>query len=152
LVLSFQPSRSGSSPTIREETDILKELLPQLSSLGYDPHYLAGINTPLQGSEVQVGVDNSVTETGKWEEWCLRHEYCWPVNDIGSKYLKSIDAFKEFDDALHLYGLKRNGIFIDEPGCMKAPDSAPNSKAGSGEKAAALCDGTIWVEVIQQQK
>lgn len=102
------------------EVDSLRQVLRSMSSLGYPPQNLEMISTWMRNSEYQEGIEQEVLKSGTWKA-CSGLKYCHQAEGVADQFLKSVDAFKEFDGALHEYGLKRKRIHVDDMGVgMKA--------------------------------
>jgi len=102
-------------PTASEEANLLRQVLREMPSLGYDPKNLGRINTWLQQSEFLEGVEDAVSKSGIWKS-CTGHMYCYQAQGVADQFLSSVDAFKEFDAVLHEYGLRGNTIHVDGMG------------------------------------
>ena len=113
-VLSFVPDAT-STPTVIEEAGLVTQALNEMASLGYDPQKLEMISTWLQSTEYREGVQRAVAESGKWKS-CVNRKYCHEAEASADRYLKSVDAFKPFDDALRAHGLERRSVRIDDMG------------------------------------
>ena len=113
-VLVLEPE-GHSMPGVLEEAALLKQVLNAMTSHGYDPQKMATINTWLQNTEYQEGVEHSLVESGGWKS-CVGRKYCHEAEVIANRYLKSINAFKSFDDVLQAHGLVKRSIKIDDMG------------------------------------
>ncbi len=107
-------------PRVSEEVKLLQIVLREMSSLQHDPSNLVMINTWLRTSEYREGVEAAVLKSGTWKA-CTGLKYCRQAEGVADQFLKSVDAFKEFDGVLREYGLRRKGIHVDDMGVgMKA--------------------------------
>jgi len=100
-------------PEVLEETDLLKQVLNEIASSGYDPEKIEMISTWLQNTEYREGVEHFLVKSGGWKS-CVGLKYCRKEEVIADKYLKSINAFKSFDDVLKTYGLVRRSVRVDD--------------------------------------
>lgn len=113
-VLFIKPER-GSRVRTAEEVDPLGQVLREMSALGYPPHNLKMISTGLRNSEYKEGVEEAVLKSGTWKA-CTGLKYCHQAEGVANQFLRSVNAFKEFDSVLHEYGLKRKSIHMDDMG------------------------------------
>jgi hypothetical protein len=135
-VLSLDPD-GNSVPTAREEADLLRPVLTEMSSLQYDPKNMEMISTWLQNSEYRDGVAGAVFQSGKWKS-CSGFKYCHQAEGVADQYLSSIDAFKEFNTILHEYGLRIKAVRVD--------DMATATKAGK-----LLCEGLLVISLEKEK-
>lgn len=119
-VLVLEP-KDRSIPDVREEADLLKQVLNEMASSGYDPQKIEMINTWLQNTEYQEGVEHFLVKSGEWKS-CVGRKYCHKEEVIADKYLKSINAFKSFDDVLQTHGLVRRSVRVDDMGVGQKSD------------------------------
>jgi hypothetical protein len=145
-VLSMFPASAGSTIAANEEADLLRKIFQEMPSLGYDPRDLARIGTVLDGSGLQEGVDLAVTRSGEWRS-CIGLKNCYVAQVAAERYLKSVDAFKEFDNVLGAYGLERKRVSFDEIACKKAPESGSASQSNSEAQAEVFCGGLILIDL-----
>ncbi len=118
-VLSVR-SEGDSKLRAAAEVDLLRQVLREMSSLGYSPRNLEMISTWLRNSEYREGVEEAVLKSGTWKA-CTGFKYCHQAEGVADQFLKSVDAFKEFDGVLREYGLRRKSIHVDDMGVgMKA--------------------------------
>jgi hypothetical protein len=135
-VLSLEPL-GDSKPTTNEEAELLRQVLHEASSLQYDASKLEMISTWLQNSEFQEGVEQAVAHSDKWKS-CAGRKYCYQAEGVANQFLKSVNAFKEFDTILHEYGLKRKAARVD--------DMAVGDKTGK-----VVCQGLIVISLEQEK-
>lgn len=96
-----------------EEVEPLRQVLGEMSRLNYPPQNLEMISTWLQHSEYQNGIDSAVLRSGS-AKGCNRTKYCHEAESTANQFLKSVNAFKEFDSVLSEYGLKRKSVNVDD--------------------------------------
>ncbi|HEY2495755.1 MAG TPA: hypothetical protein VGK24_01690 [Candidatus Angelobacter sp.] len=135
-LLSLSPE-GNAAPTVREEENLLRQVLNDMTELHYDPSKLEMISTWLQNSEFQEGVEHAVSESRKWKS-CLGRKYCHQGEVAANHFLSSVDAFKDFDAVLHKYGLKRKAVRVD--------DMAVGIKAGR-----ILCQGLVVISLGKEK-
>jgi hypothetical protein len=110
--MSFDPE-DDITPSAAEEAELLRQVLHDISSLGYNPSKLQMITTWLQNSEVRDQVEQAVFESGEWKS-CRGRKYCYQAEHVTNQFLSSVDAFKEFDVPLREYGLRRKAVHVDD--------------------------------------
>lgn len=131
-VLSFDAMGTPSA----KKAKLLGRVLPGLEPLGYKPKALNAISMALGATGYQSGVQKAVIDSGVWKS-CLDMYSCIKAEKVVDGYLKSVDAFKEFDGVLKKYGLKRKSVSIDIEGF-----------GCSMVKGQILCGGgVIWIEL-----
>jgi hypothetical protein len=135
-VLTLKPE-GELKPTVSEEAELLRRVLRDMPSLGYDPSNLEMISTWLQGSGFEEGVEQAVQHSGRWKA-CLGRKYCHAAEGVADQYMLSINAFNEMDAVLHEYGLKRKAARLD--------DMAVAMKSGR-----VLCDGLIVIPLDKKK-
>jgi hypothetical protein len=106
-------SEDDFSPTVKEEVDLLRQVLREMHSLGYDPNNLMMISIWLENSEYLEGVKEAVFKSGEWKS-CKGYKYCYQAQGAADRFLSSANAFKALDTVLQEYGLRRKAIHMDE--------------------------------------
>lgn len=119
-VLTLEVDNGSISPTT-EEVHLLGQALDEMPSLGYDPRKVEMISTWLQNTKYREGIEHSVAESGKWSS-CVGRKYCHAAEDVANRYLEAVDAFKSLDDILHVHGLVRRSVRVDDMGVGKQSD------------------------------
>ena len=113
-VLTIRPESNANVKSV-EEVQSLRQVLSEMSALGYPSQKLGMISTGLQNSEYREGVEEVVLKSGTWKD-CTRTKYCHEAEGVADQFLQSVGAFKEYDGVLHEYGLKRKNIHVGDMG------------------------------------
>ena len=137
-------------PSVQEEAEVLSKVLKAMLSLGYDLHSLERINTPLSLSELGEGANKVVAKTDLWKV-CSQKKHCQEAAGVINQYLKSVNAYKEFDEVLRPYGLTSKLSGVDEPDVWKEEDSQGASQNKTPKSIKIVCDGLIEIAVEKQQ-
>jgi hypothetical protein len=135
-VLTLKPEGELNA-TVGEEAELLRRVLREMPSLGYDPHNLEMISTWLQDSVFEEGVEQAVHKSGRWKGY-LRQKYCHEAEGVADQYMLSINAFSEMDAVLHEYGLKRKTVRLDD-------------MAVAMKGSHVLCDGLIVISLDKEK-
>lgn len=146
-VLSFEAEGTNSKPTTHELTRLLGSALKEMPSRGYDPSKLVMISAWPQDSELQAGINHAVEQSGIWPS-CIRRKYCYQAQAVADRYLASVNAYKDFDDVLRLYGLHRTKVSTDDMAC----GGATNSDSKSHAPVKVSCVGMVHIFVERAEK
>jgi hypothetical protein len=134
--LHFKSEGESIQPT-SDELRLLGQALDEMPALGYDTRKIVSITIFLQRSEYQPGVEHVVAESMKWKS-CIGMKYCHEAEPIADRYLRSVDAFNSFDDALRAHGIVRRSFHVDD--------------MGLGERLGKIfCDGLIFIFLSQSE-
>jgi len=143
--LSLRLVGAESAVTTREEADLLGRVLQEMPSLGYDPRDLEMITTSSDESELREGINLAVTKSGKWRS-CIGRKYCYEAQKVADQFLKSVNAYKEFDDTLEQYHLKRTRVTTDDVACT-VPRAASAPRNDTREEIKVSCGGMIDIAI-----
>lgn len=112
LTVYLEPT-SGFVLPVAEESNALRQVVNKILAVGQDPRNLILITIYLGGTGYRSGVDQAVTKSENWRS-CLDLKNCYRGMLVADQYLKSIDAFKAFDEVLRPYGLITGLVEMDD--------------------------------------
>jgi len=150
MVLSMDLAVDSTAIT-SEEADLLRRVLQEIPSLGYEPRRLKMITASSDESELRGGINLAITRSGKWRS-CVGLKYCYEAQKVADQFLKSVDAYKEFDDVLQRYGLKRKRVSMDDMACATVSELGSASRSDGGEPNTISCSGLILIELEKEGK
>ncbi len=135
-VVSFE---RGPTPSLSEEGRMLTSVIREMPSLGYDPRILQSVVTELRDSEYQGGVAQAISKAGI-ERFCSGRKHCVEGERVATKYLRSIDAFRQLDAVLQANGLRRADVFVDDLKLRLTEQQALSNSSNSNR--------TAWVAYV----
>lgn len=146
ISLSYDASETISPPTIHEDTEYLGTILQEMQTNGYDPTKLEVITMAIGDSELSNGINKMLIKSGKWRN-CGGLKYCHEVKMEIEQYLKSQNAFKEFDSVLLGYGLLQKAVFAYDVTVGQLPELKRNEKRQIATSNQDLCSGMLEIVI-----
>ena len=144
--LSFDAQKTESAPTIREEAEFLGVVFREMPSLGYSPLSIRTITLSIRESELRGRIEQAIVNSGKWRS-CLGLKYCSEAQVVVDEFLRSENAYRQFDGVLQQFGLTRKKVRADD-----VTVSLPSGSQLDGERHSKLtpqvsCWGQIVIDV-----
>lgn len=137
---------ANSKASFSEQAEALAKIISEMPSLGYSPRDLQMISTGLVvGSDLQERLSLAVSKSREWRS-CIGRKYCQVAYPVANQFLKSIDAYKEFDAVLHPRGLIRQNVTVDDMACgiaSKTPRST--SSPPTSNPSQVSCVGIVHI-------
>lgn len=143
-VVSFE---NGVTLTLSEEVRMLTSVIREMPLLGYDPSILQSVVTELQDSELQDGVAQAISKAGL-QRFCSGLKRCVKGERVATKYLRSIDAFRQLDPVLQANGLRRADVFVDELS-LRPTEQQDSGNSSNSHRTALVAYVFVIVEPVR---
>jgi hypothetical protein len=102
--LSIRPDGKGQEAPIGEQVEPLKQVLQEMSTLGWDPHKLSYLSTRIFGQDVREKLAYACVDSRDWH--LSMHNKKEDKEKLVVALLNQSGAYEPYNEAFNIYGIQ----------------------------------------------